>query len=209
MHIKHIPRAIKRRVVREMYDDHPEYLGQTVPWWLQRQQWSKLLKILRSNCCCFDCFACKLTTKNGLLNVRVRIRRGSSFAWHVSSFLGSLCGFGEVHNLGGQQVKVSKCSMFLDEMFAPKHGKSKDLCFCLSPILFLSSSHSHFQDNSQAKKSKKDKDKDRASSWKMVMVRFCFGTRSQERRSRSRRRDKEKKERNAWPFRGITTHSKP
>merc|ERR1719343_1399761 len=26
---KHIPRAIKRRVVREMYDDHPEYLGQT------------------------------------------------------------------------------------------------------------------------------------------------------------------------------------
>merc|ERR1711879_695930 len=29
MHIKHIPRAIKRRVVREMYDDHPEYLGQT------------------------------------------------------------------------------------------------------------------------------------------------------------------------------------
>jgi len=28
MHIKHIPRAIKRRVVREMYDDHPEYLGQ-------------------------------------------------------------------------------------------------------------------------------------------------------------------------------------
>lgn len=32
MHIKHIPRAIKRRVVREMYDDHPEYLGQTVTW---------------------------------------------------------------------------------------------------------------------------------------------------------------------------------
>jgi len=32
MHIKHIPRAIKRRVVREMYDDHPEYLGQTVFW---------------------------------------------------------------------------------------------------------------------------------------------------------------------------------
>merc|ERR1712238_246742 len=29
MHIKHIPRAVKRRVVREMYDDHPEYLGQT------------------------------------------------------------------------------------------------------------------------------------------------------------------------------------
>merc|ERR1712087_925213 len=29
MHIKHIPRAIKRSVVREMYDDHPEYLGQT------------------------------------------------------------------------------------------------------------------------------------------------------------------------------------
>jgi len=29
MHIKHIPRAIKRRVVREMYDDHPEYLGQS------------------------------------------------------------------------------------------------------------------------------------------------------------------------------------
>merc|ERR1711924_286055 len=29
MHIKHIPRAIKRRVVREMYDDPPEYLGQT------------------------------------------------------------------------------------------------------------------------------------------------------------------------------------
>merc|ERR1712190_471423 len=29
MHIKHIPRAIKRRVVREMYDDHPDYLGQT------------------------------------------------------------------------------------------------------------------------------------------------------------------------------------
>merc|ERR1712194_791590 len=29
MHIKHIPRAIKRRVVREKYDDHPEYLGQT------------------------------------------------------------------------------------------------------------------------------------------------------------------------------------
>merc|ERR1712228_676988 len=29
MHIKHIPRAIKRRVVREMNDDHPEYLGQT------------------------------------------------------------------------------------------------------------------------------------------------------------------------------------
>merc|ERR1711870_192318 len=28
MHIKHIPRAIKRRVVREMYDDHPEHLGQ-------------------------------------------------------------------------------------------------------------------------------------------------------------------------------------
>merc|ERR1712060_563579 len=28
MHIKHILRAIKRRVVREMYDDHPEYLGQ-------------------------------------------------------------------------------------------------------------------------------------------------------------------------------------
>merc|ERR1712170_164269 len=28
LHIKHIPKAIKRRVVREMYDDHPEYLGQ-------------------------------------------------------------------------------------------------------------------------------------------------------------------------------------
>merc|ERR1711862_220974 len=27
LHIKHIPKAIKRRVVREMYDDHPEYLG--------------------------------------------------------------------------------------------------------------------------------------------------------------------------------------
>merc|ERR1712087_331613 len=29
LHIKHIPRAIKRRVVREIYDEHPEYLGQT------------------------------------------------------------------------------------------------------------------------------------------------------------------------------------
>merc|ERR1712071_637126 len=29
LHIKHIPKAIKRRVVREMYDEHPEYLGQT------------------------------------------------------------------------------------------------------------------------------------------------------------------------------------
>jgi len=29
MHIKHIPKAIKRRVVREMYDEHPEYLGGT------------------------------------------------------------------------------------------------------------------------------------------------------------------------------------
>merc|ERR1719409_1153697 len=27
MHIKHIPKAIKRRVVRHMYDEHPEYLG--------------------------------------------------------------------------------------------------------------------------------------------------------------------------------------
>jgi len=27
LHIKHIPKAIKRRVVREMYDEHPEYLG--------------------------------------------------------------------------------------------------------------------------------------------------------------------------------------
>lgn len=27
MHIKHIPRAVKRRLVREMYDDHPEYKG--------------------------------------------------------------------------------------------------------------------------------------------------------------------------------------
>merc|ERR1711988_1357335 len=27
MHIKYIPKAIKRRVVREMYDEHPEYLG--------------------------------------------------------------------------------------------------------------------------------------------------------------------------------------
>jgi splicing factor U2AF subunit len=29
LHIKHIPKAIKRRVVREMYDEHPEYLGTT------------------------------------------------------------------------------------------------------------------------------------------------------------------------------------
>jgi len=29
LHIKHIPKAIKRRVVREMYDEHPEYLGST------------------------------------------------------------------------------------------------------------------------------------------------------------------------------------
>eukprot|EP00927_Polykrikos_kofoidii_P007337 TRINITY_DN129_c0_g1_i2.p2 TRINITY_DN129_c0_g1~~TRINITY_DN129_c0_g1_i2.p2 ORF type:complete len:274 (+),score=58.63 TRINITY_DN129_c0_g1_i2:83-904(+) len=29
LHIKHIPKAIKRRVVREMYDEHPEYLGHT------------------------------------------------------------------------------------------------------------------------------------------------------------------------------------
>lgn len=29
LHIKHIPTAIKRRVAREMYDDHPEYLGKT------------------------------------------------------------------------------------------------------------------------------------------------------------------------------------
>eukprot|EP00927_Polykrikos_kofoidii_P062724 TRINITY_DN5752_c0_g1_i1.p1 TRINITY_DN5752_c0_g1~~TRINITY_DN5752_c0_g1_i1.p1 ORF type:complete len:269 (-),score=59.39 TRINITY_DN5752_c0_g1_i1:175-981(-) len=27
MHIKHIPRAIKRRVLREMYEEHPEYTG--------------------------------------------------------------------------------------------------------------------------------------------------------------------------------------
>jgi len=27
MHIKHIPKAIKRRLVREMYDEHPEYGG--------------------------------------------------------------------------------------------------------------------------------------------------------------------------------------
>jgi len=27
MHIKHIPKAIKRRVVREMYDEHPEFHG--------------------------------------------------------------------------------------------------------------------------------------------------------------------------------------
>ncbi|CAK0874563.1 unnamed protein product [Prorocentrum cordatum] len=27
MHIKHIPRAVKRRLVREMYDEHPEYKG--------------------------------------------------------------------------------------------------------------------------------------------------------------------------------------
>merc|ERR1712217_190725 len=29
LHIKHIPTAIKRRVAREMYDEHPEYLGKT------------------------------------------------------------------------------------------------------------------------------------------------------------------------------------
>lgn len=28
MHIKHIPKAMKRRVVREMYDEHPEFHGQ-------------------------------------------------------------------------------------------------------------------------------------------------------------------------------------
>uniref|UniRef100_A0A7S1AMU5 Uncharacterized protein n=1 Tax=Noctiluca scintillans TaxID=2966 RepID=A0A7S1AMU5_NOCSC len=27
MHIKHVPKAVKRRVVREMYEEHPEYLG--------------------------------------------------------------------------------------------------------------------------------------------------------------------------------------
>lgn len=27
MHIKHIPKAIKRRVVKQMYDDHPEFMG--------------------------------------------------------------------------------------------------------------------------------------------------------------------------------------
>merc|ERR1712100_101930 len=26
MHMKHIPRAVKRRVVRQMYNDHPEYM---------------------------------------------------------------------------------------------------------------------------------------------------------------------------------------
>jgi splicing factor U2AF subunit len=29
LHIKHIPKAIKRRVVLEMYNEHPEYLGGT------------------------------------------------------------------------------------------------------------------------------------------------------------------------------------
>merc|ERR1719359_327141 len=29
IHLKHIPKAIKRRVVREMYDEHPEYTGST------------------------------------------------------------------------------------------------------------------------------------------------------------------------------------
>merc|ERR1711920_760368 len=29
LHIKHIPTAVKRRVAREMYDEHPEYLGKT------------------------------------------------------------------------------------------------------------------------------------------------------------------------------------
>merc|ERR1712190_428247 len=27
MHIKHIPKAVRRRVVREMYDEHPEFAG--------------------------------------------------------------------------------------------------------------------------------------------------------------------------------------
>jgi len=27
MHIKHIPKAVKRRLVREMYEEHPEYTG--------------------------------------------------------------------------------------------------------------------------------------------------------------------------------------
>jgi hypothetical protein len=42
MHIKHIPRAIKRRVVREMYDDHPEYLGQTVFWQHMGSRWVRV-----------------------------------------------------------------------------------------------------------------------------------------------------------------------
>merc|ERR1711920_982367 len=29
LHIKHIPTAVKRRVAKEMYDEHPEYLGKT------------------------------------------------------------------------------------------------------------------------------------------------------------------------------------
>merc|ERR1712066_1136156 len=28
MHIKHIPKAVKRRLVREMYEEHPEYAAQ-------------------------------------------------------------------------------------------------------------------------------------------------------------------------------------
>merc|ERR1712039_792679 len=27
MHIKHIPKAMKRRAVKEMYDEHPEFIG--------------------------------------------------------------------------------------------------------------------------------------------------------------------------------------
>merc|ERR1719511_208652 len=27
MHIKHIPKAVKRRLVREMYEEHPEFAG--------------------------------------------------------------------------------------------------------------------------------------------------------------------------------------
>jgi len=30
MHIKHIPKAVKRRLVREMYEEHPEYVGMGV-----------------------------------------------------------------------------------------------------------------------------------------------------------------------------------
>mmetsp|Transcript_84117 Transcript_84117/g.214125 ORF Transcript_84117/g.214125 Transcript_84117/m.214125 type:complete len:276 (-) Transcript_84117:188-1015(-) len=38
MHIKHVPKAVKRRVVREMYDEHPEFTGPGARYHAERER---------------------------------------------------------------------------------------------------------------------------------------------------------------------------
>eukprot|EP00932_Pfiesteria_piscicida_P003613 SRR837773.13519.p1 GENE.SRR837773.13519~~SRR837773.13519.p1 ORF type:complete len:156 (-),score=21.66 SRR837773.13519:141-545(-) len=38
MHVKHVPKAVKRRVVREMYDEHPDFTGPGARYHAERER---------------------------------------------------------------------------------------------------------------------------------------------------------------------------